>query len=371
MREAGGGAMVHVSSVAAEQANPYHPHYAASKGGIRQLTKALAVGLAEFNIRSNAVGPGPDHDRHGRRASSRTRRARSVCCAACCAAASGGRRTSRRRSCSSQATRPTSSTARPSTWTAASSRHGDDARARADQLPERGRARRGVLVRGARRGRARARGRARGRLVLRQGARPAEVRRGASRRPGSRAALRLPLPRRQRRASRASTSTRTRRSRTTGTRSATWRRATTSTPTARRWGISYSGGHVLILGAVDPRVRAVASIVPVDRRLREPQRAHGTLGFRGSSRRSATRGEALRDRRAQRSSRMRRGPIHRGLHVAVQGQLLALRLAEGDAGGRATRTARRSPRPSCSWSTRSCPISAADRRADPDGRRRG
>jgi NAD(P)-dependent dehydrogenase (short-subunit alcohol dehydrogenase family) len=59
MREAGGGAMVHVSSVAAEQANAYHPHYAASKGGIRQLTKALAVGLAEFNIRSNAVGPGP------------------------------------------------------------------------------------------------------------------------------------------------------------------------------------------------------------------------------------------------------------------------------------------------------------------------
>lgn len=59
MREAGGGAMVHVSSVSAEQANPYHPHYAASKGGIRQLTKALAVGLAEFNIRSNAVGPGP------------------------------------------------------------------------------------------------------------------------------------------------------------------------------------------------------------------------------------------------------------------------------------------------------------------------
>jgi NAD(P)-dependent dehydrogenase (short-subunit alcohol dehydrogenase family) len=59
MQEAGGGAMVHVSSVAAEQANPYHPHYSASKGGIRQLTKALAVGLAEFNIRSNAVGPGP------------------------------------------------------------------------------------------------------------------------------------------------------------------------------------------------------------------------------------------------------------------------------------------------------------------------
>ena len=59
MREAGGGAIVNVSSVAATQANPYHPHYAASKGGVSQLTKALAVGLAEFNIRANAVAPGP------------------------------------------------------------------------------------------------------------------------------------------------------------------------------------------------------------------------------------------------------------------------------------------------------------------------
>ncbi|MBX6385934.1 MAG: acetylxylan esterase, partial [Microbispora sp.] len=29
------------------------------------------------------------------------------------------------------------------------------------------------------------------------------------------------------------------------------------------WGISYSGGHVLILGAIDSRVRAVCSVVPV------------------------------------------------------------------------------------------------------------
>src|SRR6059036_471516 len=28
------------------------------------------------------------------------------------------------------------------------------------------------------------------------------------------------------------------------------------------WGISYSGGHVLILGAVDPRVKAIVSNVP-------------------------------------------------------------------------------------------------------------
>ena len=29
------------------------------------------------------------------------------------------------------------------------------------------------------------------------------------------------------------------------------------------WGISYSGGHVLILGAIDPRVKVIVSNVPV------------------------------------------------------------------------------------------------------------
>jgi uncharacterized protein len=46
------------------------------------------------------------------------------------------------------------------------------------------------------------------------------------------------------------------------------------------WGISYSGGHVLVLGAVDPRVRCVASIVPVIDGYANLQRAHGTLRFR-------------------------------------------------------------------------------------------
>lgn len=46
------------------------------------------------------------------------------------------------------------------------------------------------------------------------------------------------------------------------------------------WGISYSGGHVLILGATDPRVRAVVSIVPVIDGLPTLQRAHGTIGMR-------------------------------------------------------------------------------------------
>ena len=46
------------------------------------------------------------------------------------------------------------------------------------------------------------------------------------------------------------------------------------------WGISYSGGHALIVGAVDRRVRAVLSIVPVVEGLETMRRAHGTMGFR-------------------------------------------------------------------------------------------
>jgi dienelactone hydrolase len=46
------------------------------------------------------------------------------------------------------------------------------------------------------------------------------------------------------------------------------------------WGISYSGGHVLILGAIDSRVRCVNSVVPVVDGLATLRRAHGTVGFR-------------------------------------------------------------------------------------------
>lgn len=46
------------------------------------------------------------------------------------------------------------------------------------------------------------------------------------------------------------------------------------------WGISYSGGHVLILGAVDPRIRAVVSNVPVIDGYRNMWRVHGTERFR-------------------------------------------------------------------------------------------
>ncbi len=46
------------------------------------------------------------------------------------------------------------------------------------------------------------------------------------------------------------------------------------------WGISYSGGHVLIVGALDPRVRAICGVVPVVDGYENMRLAHGTLGFR-------------------------------------------------------------------------------------------
>jgi fermentation-respiration switch protein FrsA (DUF1100 family) len=46
------------------------------------------------------------------------------------------------------------------------------------------------------------------------------------------------------------------------------------------WGISYSGGHVLILGAVDPRVKVVVSNVPVIDGYENMARVHGSERFR-------------------------------------------------------------------------------------------
>jgi alpha-beta hydrolase superfamily lysophospholipase len=46
------------------------------------------------------------------------------------------------------------------------------------------------------------------------------------------------------------------------------------------WGISYSGGHVLILGALDRRVRAVCSVVPVIDGWDNLRLSHGTVSFR-------------------------------------------------------------------------------------------
>ncbi|MBN1807561.1 MAG: glucose 1-dehydrogenase [Planctomycetes bacterium] len=52
------GAIVNIASLLSEAARPTIAPYTASKGGIRQLTKALAVEWAPHDITVNAVGPG-------------------------------------------------------------------------------------------------------------------------------------------------------------------------------------------------------------------------------------------------------------------------------------------------------------------------
>jgi len=59
------------------------------------------------------------------------------------------------------------------------------------------------------------------------------------------------------------------------------------------WGISYSGGHVLIVAATDPRVKCVVSNIPVVDGLRTMKQVHGALAFRQLSQ------VVLDDRRAR------------------------------------------------------------------------
>jgi NAD(P)-dependent dehydrogenase (short-subunit alcohol dehydrogenase family) len=53
-----GGSIVNVSSIHAHGALPGHAAYAATKGAINALTRALAIDLAPQGIRVNAVAPG-------------------------------------------------------------------------------------------------------------------------------------------------------------------------------------------------------------------------------------------------------------------------------------------------------------------------
>jgi glucose 1-dehydrogenase len=59
MREAGGGAIVNISSAAATLGSPHtYVHYAAAKAGVEALTIGLSKELAADGIRVNAVAPG-------------------------------------------------------------------------------------------------------------------------------------------------------------------------------------------------------------------------------------------------------------------------------------------------------------------------
>lgn len=53
-----GGAVVNTASMLTFQGSPFAPGYAASKGGVGQLTKSLAAAWAPEGIRVNAVAPG-------------------------------------------------------------------------------------------------------------------------------------------------------------------------------------------------------------------------------------------------------------------------------------------------------------------------
>ncbi|MCS7133028.1 MAG: SDR family oxidoreductase [Aigarchaeota archaeon] len=59
MMERRSGVILNISSKAAIVGEPGHAAYSASKGAVLSLTRAMAVELAPYNIRVNAICPGP------------------------------------------------------------------------------------------------------------------------------------------------------------------------------------------------------------------------------------------------------------------------------------------------------------------------
>ncbi|MEP7032194.1 MAG: glucose 1-dehydrogenase [Pseudolabrys sp.] len=58
MLKAGGGKMINIGSMMSNFASSYATPYAASKGGIVQMTRSMAVAWAKDNIQVNAILPG-------------------------------------------------------------------------------------------------------------------------------------------------------------------------------------------------------------------------------------------------------------------------------------------------------------------------
>ena len=59
MRDTGGGSIVHIGTMAAYGPGPNICAYGASKAGLRNLTRAMAMEWAAWNVRVNILSPGP------------------------------------------------------------------------------------------------------------------------------------------------------------------------------------------------------------------------------------------------------------------------------------------------------------------------
>jgi 3-oxoacyl-[acyl-carrier protein] reductase len=58
MKKQRGGKIINVASTAGQRGEPFHSHYAASKGGMIAFSKAIAAELAPHGITVNCVSPG-------------------------------------------------------------------------------------------------------------------------------------------------------------------------------------------------------------------------------------------------------------------------------------------------------------------------
>ncbi|MCD4729423.1 MAG: SDR family oxidoreductase [Bacteroidales bacterium] len=58
MKKQQSGSIINITSLGAELGFPDNPSYVASKGGLKQLTKAMAFDLCKYNIRVNNICPG-------------------------------------------------------------------------------------------------------------------------------------------------------------------------------------------------------------------------------------------------------------------------------------------------------------------------
>ncbi|MGD1045693.1 MAG: SDR family NAD(P)-dependent oxidoreductase [Bacteroidota bacterium] len=58
MKKQGRGKIINIASTAGQRGEPFHSHYAASKGGMIAFTKSIAVELVPHNIIVNCVSPG-------------------------------------------------------------------------------------------------------------------------------------------------------------------------------------------------------------------------------------------------------------------------------------------------------------------------